>query len=134
MATTETIIAATLFALVGVVILALPFFRREDEAPSGDDLARLHLETLQVYYQQILTTMRDLDEDFATHKMNADDYEAERELWAARGVKVLDAIQQVEARDENDAPQVAPEPAPQMDDDDIDAAIEAAVQRALGAK
>jgi hypothetical protein len=43
-------------------------------------------------YERVLTTIRDLDEDYSTGKMPEESYRQEREIWSQRGVEVLQAL------------------------------------------
>lgn len=54
-------------------------------------------DRLLVFYEQVLSTIRDLDEDLSTGKINQADYEVEREHWAQRGVMVLEAMDELNA-------------------------------------
>jgi primosomal protein N'' len=133
MPTTETIIVAGIIAILGLIWLAFPFFRSYEQ--TDDDIAQKQLERLLVYYEQVMATLRDLEHDFSTGKLNQADYEADKEVWMARGIKVLDAINQISDTPPEAMPQHQPTKAAQQhNEQDIDAAIEAAVQKALRAK
>ncbi|MCS6837075.1 MAG: hypothetical protein NZ750_13785 [Anaerolineae bacterium] len=107
---------ALLVALV--LALAWPFF--VPPQPSLDDQLERQRQRAQAYYERILTNIRDLDEDFQTGKIDQAEYQAEREVWAARGVVVLGLLDDLSRR------QAFTDLG--ADAAHIDAAIEAAVQ------
>jgi hypothetical protein len=89
-----------LVLLVAVTIMVVPpLFEREK--PKNDDSAAADAdkqrERLLTYYNRVLTNIRDLDEDWATGKINQADYETERELWMQRGIQALKALDEDEA-------------------------------------
>jgi hypothetical protein len=122
---TEGMIATLVLLVVALAWILLPLLRRGGGlSAAGTRLQKQH-DRLDVVYERILTNIRDLDEDFATGKINEDDYEYEREDWAQRGIHVLKALDNLET-----AP-VQPEPAGEVADDSdaaIDEAIEAAIE------
>ncbi len=110
------LLIALVLSLTAMAIVARPLLRpprRERAAASSHREQRDRIET---YYERVLTNIRDLDEDFATGKINEDDYRSEREVWAERGIRLL--------RVRN---QVANEQARNEDSERIDRAIEKAV-------
>lgn len=133
--TTGSIIIAVILLLAGLVWMLLPFLRSEQVNSSAKANAKQR-DRLLYYYEQVMATVRDLDEDFSTGKINEDEYQADRESWMERGVKILAALNETadsvpaatkaEVKSANASQRVAL-------DDDIDAAIEAAVARALKA-
>jgi hypothetical protein len=138
MISTPSLIVIVLIALAGLAYMGLPLFRREDER-TENEIVQKQLEYLLFYYEQVMATLRDIEEDHVTGKLNDADYNDEREAWAARGVKVLAAINQINEQ--------MPQSVPTEDnastnsrkrttrsEADIDAAIEAAISKAMGAK
>src|SRR5690606_5047570 len=117
MSTEGLIVGIFLTALV-LIFIGMPLVRREKV--QGDPLAEKQRERLLVYYERVLRNIRDLDEDHALGKIADAEYQRERELWAARGVQVLKALDTL-----SDQPMIAPTAA---DDSAIDLAIEAAVR------
>jgi hypothetical protein len=113
------IIALVLFAGALVWVIA-PLIR--GARGEGDALAQKRRERLLVYYERVLTNLRDLDEDFATGKIAEPEYHDERETWVQRGIQVLRAMDALEA--EGQPPAAADDEAI---DREIDSAIEAAV-------
>ena len=78
--------------LVTVGIVALPLVRRERRQAAGEARIEKQRERLLVYYERVLTNLRDLEEDHATGKMPDEDYQVEHEEWMQRGVQVLKAL------------------------------------------
>ena len=88
----------------------------------GDVLAQKRHERLLVYYERVLTNLRDLDEDFATGKIAEPEYQDEREIWAQRGIQVLRALDTVEGQ-----------PLTAADDEGIDREIDSEIEAAVAA-
>ncbi|MCB9454281.1 MAG: hypothetical protein H6672_22840 [Anaerolineaceae bacterium] len=95
---TQGLIASLIVTVLTAFWIALPFFRRQVETPSETLLIQKQYERLVVYYERVLTNIRDLDEDHATGKMQTADYEAERESWVQRGVQLLKALDQIDEK------------------------------------
>jgi len=103
--------------------------------PSGDDAGRggvqiqiealldRQRERLEVYYERVLTNLHDLDEDYATGKLDKAEYEHDRALWVERGVQALKALEELDTEH-----LVAPVMA---DDATIDEAIDHAIETAV---
>lgn len=109
-----------LLAIILVIVLA-PLLRRNEQIVIEDRFVSKQRERALAYYERVLTNVRDLDEDFATDKIDEADYQAERELWLGRGVallKLLDELDEKHNLIDNEA----------ADDAQIDAAIEDAIQ------
>lgn len=116
------IIALALLILVALWVSA-PLLRRGSPRLSDDALMHKQQERLLVYYERVLTNIRDLDEDHATGKMRTADYDVEREQWVQRGIEILKALDSVGVR-------VVPAPKDEAAveeaiDDEIEAAIAA---------
>lgn len=79
--------ALALTALVAAYVLA-PLLRREPRTAAGNALSR-QLDRVGVYYERVLSNIRDLDEDHATGKISSEEYHTEREAWMQRGVALL---------------------------------------------
>ncbi len=82
-------------ALVVLVVVLLPVFGRREAVPQGTET----IDSLRVHYERVLTNIRDLDEDYALGKIQADFYNTQRALFASEGVEVLrrlDALQAAE--------------------------------------
>ena len=90
----------------------------------GDGLPQKRRERLLVYYERVLTNLRDLDEDFATGKIAESEYRDERETWVQRGIQVLRAMDALEAEGQ---------PLAAADDEAIDREINSAIEAAVAA-
>ena len=108
--------------LVAVAWIGSPLFGRRASTKSDATLLLKQRERLLMVYERVVNNIRDLDEDQATGKMQADDYETEREEWVQRGIQVLKAMDSLEAQHE--IPVSLPADAT---DDDIDRQIEEAI-------
>lgn len=126
----EGLIFAAFLTAVVLIIVGLPLFGSKTKRSTNDPLAEKQRERLLVYYERTLRNIGDLDEDYALGKIAAEAYEQERELWAARGVHVLKALDTL-----SDQPMIAPTDTEDVAvDRAIDDAIEAAVRDARRAK
>lgn len=93
----EGLIVSLVLVIVTVGLVALPILRRDPTARSSEGvLIQKQRERLLVYYERVLTNLRDLDEDHSTGKIQTADYESEREDWVQRGVQVLKALEQLD--------------------------------------
>lgn len=113
--------------LSAIAVLARPFLRSRQTCARADAQLRQmdqQMKRVQVYYERVLTNMRDLDEDYATGKIDEADYREEREVWAQRGMRLLrlrdslDARQSLQISEGADADSI---------DDSIEDEIEAAI-------
>lgn len=119
----EGLVIAVFIALLVLLLVALPFLSRGRQK-TVDALQEKQRERLLVYYERVLRNIRDLDEDHALGKIADDEYQQERELWAARGVQVLKALDTLAGG----APMITP---PTADDAAIDLAIDNAIETAV---
>ncbi len=110
---------ALLLSLIALAIVVRPLLGAARQRHSAGSSLRRESERVQTYYERVLTNIRDLDEDFATGKINEDDYRAEREVWAQRGIRLLRVQDQLEREDGS--------PAAGEGEERIDRAIEEAV-------
>ena len=83
-------------SLAALAIVARPLLRPARRERAAAENLRRQRDRLAAYYERVLTNIRDLDEDMATGKINQGDYEAEREAWAGRGIRLLRAQDQLE--------------------------------------
>lgn len=114
----STIILALVLAWVGA-----PFIQRRIDTAPRDNATFRQRERLHIYYERVLRNLHDLDEDFATGKLNEGDYRTDRALWAQRGVAALRTLDALGSEN-----LVAPETA---DDAAVDAAIDAFIENAI---
>ena len=52
---------------------------------------------LQQYYARVLQNLHDIDEDFATGKLDEDQHRLSRETWIAHGIHALKALDSLNA-------------------------------------
>jgi hypothetical protein len=113
--------------LIGLVILAAALawiavpLLRQGKTRQEDAQAAKQRERLLIVYERVLTNIRDLEEDHQTGKMNADDFEAERETWVQRGIQVLKALDRLDA--EGASVEVDDATFDRTIDDEIEAAV-----------
>ena len=122
-------IGGTIFFLGALLItglwIAMPLLGRERRTQAEADRIEKQRDRLLVYYERVLTNLRDLDEDHATGKMRDEDYTTEREDWMLRGVQVLKAIDTLEEQ--------SIIPTDIRDDAGVDEAIDDAIEASISA-
>ncbi len=103
-----------------VVWIAAPLLRHKPRfAEHADDVLA---ERLQQHYERVLTSLRDLEEDFALGKLDQAHYQAERERWLAQGVEVLAELDRIGALSE-----------PAQTVGELDAAVDHRIEQAVAA-
>ncbi|GIK27123.1 MAG: c-type cytochrome biogenesis protein CcmI [Chloroflexi bacterium] len=121
-----SLVITVLLILGAVVAVLTPLARaRRQAAPKATERQRQR-DALLVYYQQVTSTLRDLDDDAQAGKLDMAAYEEERERWMQRGVAVLQAIEEFEKRT-TPATNATPDAA----HDSVDEMIEDAVAKYL---
>lgn len=108
--------------VIGIAWLVIPVLRRADEVST--DVKR---DALLVAYERIVATIRDLDEDFATGKLQQADYDTQREALMQRGMVLLEALGEKPGKQKASRGRVQKANI----DTALDEAIEAAVARAM---
>lgn len=121
----EGLVVSFLLLLVVVVMVAVPLLRRASDNRVEDIRVHKQHERLLIYYERVLTNIRDLDEDYSMGKMLDDDYALEREEWTQRGIQVLKALDNLQAHS------IIPESV--ADDAAVDEAIDDAIEAAIQA-
>lgn len=111
--------ALVLMLLVLAVMIA-PLMMKQDESASS--FRSKQRERALAYYERVLRNIRDLDDDLATGKIMQAEYDLERERWLARGVEILQMIDQLDH-----AQNIAATLPSDANDAEIDAVIEQAV-------
>jgi hypothetical protein len=95
-------IAGLVFGVIVLVAMLVwisaPLRQREKARAEDSALLQKQRERLILFYERVLTNIRDLDEDHTTGKMASADYEAERETWVQRGIQVLKALDRLDAQ------------------------------------
>lgn len=82
------LLAALVLTLLALIVVAHPLLRRQESI----DARHSSPSDLDTSYQRVLINIRDLDEDFATGKLDTRSYDEERESWVARGIELLRQI------------------------------------------
>ena len=105
------LLIALILSLIALAIVARPLLGPACRGRAAESGLRHQRERVVTYYERVLTNIRDLDEDFATGKINEEDYRTEREVWARRGIRLLRVLDQLErertlAADEDDAERI----------------------------
>ncbi len=83
------LLVALLLTLLALTIVAYPLLLRRQASTGARHSSPRDLETS---YRRVLINIRDLDEDFATGKLDARSYRDERETWVRRGIVLLRQI------------------------------------------
>lgn len=112
------------FAAAGLWV-AVPYLRGRIRSTQEDSQTHKQYERLVLYYERVLTNIRDLDEDLSTGKMSEQQHAAEREMWVQRGVQALQALDQLDVP--KPAVRETEERTPEPVNENVDELIEAAV-------
>jgi hypothetical protein len=94
-------IGALFIAAVFILWVASPFFQRgrvQVVSNTDTDILERQRERLLVYYNRVLRNIHDLDEDFATGKLDEREYQDDRARWSERGVQALRALDQLDSQ------------------------------------
>lgn len=116
----EGLIISAVIVLVLLFFVLAPLIWQRRVILPADVIEKQRTRAIH-YYERVLKNVRDLDEDFATGKIDEAEYQAEREHWVNRGVQVLQLLDQL---DDNRA--IVDDAS--ADDAAIDAAIEASLE------
>jgi hypothetical protein len=122
------LISVLVLAAISVVAIGLPFIRlRKIDNVSAAARERKEHDELLTAYERVLSTIRDLDEDYNTGKLPQATYERERGFWAEQGVAML---QELEPDAEAAVQQSA---AAQQDNRQADEVLDQAIEDAIRA-
>lgn len=120
----EGLIALAVMVIGGLIVMVYPFITvRSNPMSNKKRYLNTSRDELIVSYERVLSTLRDLEDDFKSGKIHAEDYETERAYWSQYGVRLLQVLEgNTEAADD--------EPTQQMDDADVqlDQSVEEAIQ------
>lgn len=122
----EGLLIAIVLTGISIAWVVLPLLRGSSERSRAYDTLHKRRERLLIYYERVITNIRDLDEDSATGKIADDEYTAEREDWVQRGIQVLKAL---DALDENE-----PSAMSAVDDAHADREMDAAIEAAIAVR
>lgn len=128
----EGLVITLLILGVSIAYLAVPFFRRTITLKDAALQQQKEHETLLVSYERILTTIRDIDEDYQLGKLPQDAYSELREKWAERGASVLESLEKLNGHKPKEKKKV--ETASPDADTVLDDAIEQAIANYVKAK
>lgn len=117
-------------ALVGVVY---PFVQEQRNSSRATVEAQKKRDELLTSYERVLATIRDLDEDHQTGKIDPDTYQREREYWTEQGIVLLQKLDPDSDDPVADVP-VVDEPMVSDADAALDDAIEKAIANYRGVK
>lgn len=89
----EGLIGLIVMVIMGLIGVIIPFLTSR---PTIMDNRKRQLELtrdeLITSYERVLSTLRDLEDDYKSHKMHAEDYEQERAYWSQYGVRLLQLL------------------------------------------
>ena len=125
----QSLILGLIIAVLSILFVVWPFLNLGGSETETPDRIMSNLEVLIERREAIYATIRDLDFDFQTGKLTAEDYADQRQVWVQRGVDVLKAIDSLQQQAGILTPLMNEEAAPQPVSElgDLDAQIEAAV-------
>lgn len=115
-----------LLLAVTAALVAVPLLKRDSDQTADSLHIQKQRERLLIYYERVLTNLRDLDEDHMTGKMPDEAYNAEREEWMLRGIQVLRALEDLD--DHSIIPTAV------HDEAGVDEAIDDAIEAAIAAR
>ena len=78
------LLLAMLMALLALAVVAYPLLRGQSASDADS-----RQDDIDARYERALLNIRDLDEDHATGKLDAQSYRTEREVWVQRGIELL---------------------------------------------
>jgi hypothetical protein len=90
------ILMALVLVALSVAIVALPLLRA-NSSRSREALARKAHDEILTAYERVLTTIRDLDEDFQTGKLQETEYQEERTRRVQQGAVLLQQLEVLDA-------------------------------------
>lgn len=114
----EGLVISLTLLLITALWIAVPLINRRLRA-AADEAAKQRTELL-TDYDRLLDNLRDLDEDFAIGKLPASNYETEREPLVQRGIELLMALDQLDARTGHSAT-----------DESVDQVVDKAIEKAV---
>ncbi len=113
------LIVSLVMFVIAMIIVARPLLRPSRTHLEIETNIERQRDRLRIYYERVLTNIRDLDEDYNTGKIGEADYREEREVWVHRGIRLLRVQDSLDAKHSLVSPADAAE--------EIDRAIETAI-------
>jgi len=121
--TLQGLIGLAVMVIGGLIVMIYPFITvRSNPSSNKKRYLNMSRDELLASYERVLSTLRDLEDDYKSGKMNAEDYEKERAYWSQYGVRLLKLLEG-SAPDDDD-------PIHDMDDANVqlDQSVEEAIQ------
>lgn len=115
-----TILGTGILLLISMAAVLQPFAAKSRAGLFGNETQKARDELL-TSYERVLSTIRDLDEDYNTGKLEPDTYKSERSYWTEQGIALL---QQLEPQE--DAPR-------KSNKKQVDTAADDEVEKAIAA-
>ncbi len=89
----EGLIGFVVMLIIGLLGIGLPLITNRNTSQNNRkrELEMTRDELITVY-ERVLSTLRDLEDDYKSHKIHPTDYEQEREYWSQYGVRLLQLL------------------------------------------
>jgi len=91
------LIISLILIAFAMLIVSYPLIRQNNQQTTNTTLEQQR-DRIQTYYERVLTNIRDLDEDYTTGKISETDYQAERDVWVHRGIRLLRVQDQLDTQ------------------------------------
>lgn len=116
----EGLIGLVVMLIVGLIGIGLPFVtNRHTSRDNRKRELEMTRDTLIATYERVLSTLRDLEDDHKSHKINPADYEREKAYWSEYGVRLLQLL---------DGDQPVEDPVQDHDEMQLDRSVEEAIR------
>jgi len=102
---------ALLLGVAAAVWVAVPLLRKDTDrghAPDSEELGRAR--ELQSEHEMLLASLRDLEDDRESDKIDTPDYEELRVRLSARAMEVMKALDEIHLRRTEEAERAMPRP------------------------
>ncbi|MEM6527901.1 MAG: hypothetical protein AAF653_06380 [Chloroflexota bacterium] len=91
---TGGIILAVILCAMTLIVVATPFFKRDENQRRAEELTGV-----AAHYERVLTNIRDLEEDLALGKIQQAFHDEERAKYVAEGVTLLRQMEALQPAD-----------------------------------
>lgn len=117
----EGLIGLVVMVIMGLVGIGLPFLTTKSSTNLRKRELDMTRDELITTYERVLSSLRDLEDDYKSHKIHAADYEYEHEYWSQYGIRLL---QLLDGNDVDESDSI------ETDDDDLqlDHSVEEAIK------
>lgn len=85
----EGLIGSIIVLGLTAVLLGFPFLGRKTIQSQSQNQLMKQRDELLTTYERVVASIRDLDDDHLTGKLDNETYNRERDMWSERGVQVL---------------------------------------------